>query len=179
MLANLAVQQLLSGHQRLGFQYLRSSIELAPEYVDHWNNLGAFYATNHAYEQARLAYTVALKLQPNSRTAHAAIARAYTKLGSQRLAKRHERLARRYQRLNPFYHYSIAQRELHKNNPADALVAINLALGLNSRLGGFHFLKAIALQQLGNTKAAARSMDKARRLGKFQELKREFLPTFG
>lgn len=164
-LANLAVRKLQAGDNLTGFKYLREGISLAPRNVDLWINLAAFYATQQAPEQAQAAYLKALEIQPRSRAVHAGLARTYARLKRQALAEHHQERARHYQTLNPYYHFSLAQRALQEANYPRALEAINDALELKRSHGGFHYLKAVTLQQLGDVAGAANSLDRAQELG--------------
>ncbi len=173
-LANLGVQQLQAGQNLEGFRYLRAGIELEPNNIDLWINLAAFYATHQAPKQAQAAYLKALRIDPSSRAVHAGLGRTYEKLNRPHLAQRHTDLARQYQAKNPYYHFSVAQRALHQADYAYALKAVNRALQLSSTEGSFHYLKAIALQHLGDANGAQRSLNKAQRLGTDPSLEQRY-----
>jgi len=177
-LANLGVQQLRANNNLEGFRYLTAGIELAPTNPDLWSNLAAFYATQGAPKQAQAAYFKALKLQPRSRSIHSGLARAYESLQMPELAQQHQSLAREYQAKNPYYHFSLAQRALRKEDYAQALTSINRALELRRVDGSFHYLKAFTLAYMGDRNGAQQSLTKAQRLGADPYLQRRYpLPS--
>lgn len=173
-LANLGIQQLQAGENLEGFRYLRAGIELEPTNIDLWINLAAFYATHQAPKQAQAAYLKALRIDPSSRAVHAGLSRTYERLKRPQLAQQHMALARQYQAKNPYYHFSIAQRALHQADYTNALEAVNRALKLSGADGSFHYLKAIALQYLGDPNGAQRSLNRAQRLGTDPNLQQRY-----
>jgi Flp pilus assembly protein TadD len=172
--ANIGIQQLLNNNSRTAFSYFRGSIESYPHNSDLWSNLGAFYATHKAFEQARQAYSVALHIEPKSKTANSGLARSYTQLGNPEKAASYQAKVRHYRNRNPYYHFGRTRVAYENGEYSQALAAIDRALQLKSRTGKFHFLKGLILEKLGNQIAARKSFRLATRYGGFDVLAQQF-----
>ncbi|MCZ6616805.1 MAG: hypothetical protein O7E57_01630 [Gammaproteobacteria bacterium] len=168
---NLSVAELRNGEVRRSFAYLKKAIELEPGNEDLWINLGAFYATQAAPEEAIRAYQIALSLNGSSKASMSGLARSLEAIGENGLAASYATKVRRYRLKNPFYHFAVAQAEFQNSNYELAIYSIDKAIDLKRRNPRFYLLKGLAEQKLGDDAAAEKSFDKARRYGKSEENK--------
>lgn len=172
--ANRSVNLFRQGENRQAFAYLRRAIELVPDNMDFWLNLGAFYAKLEHYNEAIRAYERVLQLDRDNRGAMSGLGRAYQVLGDDERADYYITQVKRYRDSNAYYHFAIAQTEFEKERYAEALNAINTAIELKKRNGRFYFMKGLTEQKLGNLEAARESFKRASRHGSYRDLKRRY-----
>jgi len=172
--ANRSVNLFREGENRQAFAYLRRAIELVPDNMDFWLNLGAFYAKLEYYNEAIRAYERVLQLDRHNRGAMSGLGRAYQVLGDNERADYYIDQVKRYRDSNAYYHFAIAQTEFEKERYVEALNAINTAIDLKKRNGRFYFMKGLTEQKLGNVEAAKESFKRASRHGKYRDLKRRY-----
>lgn len=177
--ANLSVGLLREGNIRESFLHLRRALEISPDNVDLWINLGAFYATQGAYEEAITAYRTALQVDSNSRAVFSGLARSYGNLGNEAMAAAYQQKERNYRETNPYYHYAMAQAALERRDYEASLEHIDNAIGLKRRTPKFHLLRALVEERLGRPAAAETSLRRAHRYGLEPETKTEFLRSVG
>lgn len=163
--ANKSVRLLREGQPRESFRYLRRAIEIAPENVDLWINLGAFYATHGHFHESVEAYEVALQIDPRSRSAYSGLARSHANMGDHELAAEYEGKVRNYRERNPFYHYAMAQSAFEDADYRQSLDYINTAIALKRRNARFHLLKSLVEERLGDPGSARESLERAKHLG--------------
>ncbi|HEX7034720.1 MAG TPA: tetratricopeptide repeat protein [Pseudomonadales bacterium] len=175
--ANKSVSALRDNRVREGFAYLRRAIETAPNNVDLWINLGAFYATQGDYESAVDAYEVALQIEPRNKSVLSGLARSYYNMGDTEMAAVYERKVRYYRERNPWYHYALAQSAYEDADYEASLNHIDQAIDLRRRVARFHFLRGLVQNQLGDSAAARVSLEKAERFGLDRAVKLEMLRT--
>ena len=93
---NLSVAELRDGEVRRSFAYLKKAIELEPRNADIWINLGAFFASQAAYEEAIQAYQVALSVKRTSKASMSGLARSFAAIGEKEQAAVYETKVRGY-----------------------------------------------------------------------------------
>lgn len=172
--ANLSVAEILKGHERLGFALLLRGIESEPRNPDLWVNLGAFYGRKQQHGLAIAAYQIARQLNPRDKIVLSGLERSYRALGDTDRADALLQKVRRYRQQNPFFHFAVAQTAYEEGNFQLSLTAIDKAIRLKKRNPRFHFLKSLSQRRLGNEKDAARSLRKAQRYGRFDDLARRY-----
>lgn len=168
--ANLAVDEILKGNDRIAFSYMRRSIESEPRNADLWVNLGAFYGRNKQHAQAIEAYRVAQQLDSSEKMVLSGLERSFRALGEVAKAEELGRKVNRYRQQNPFFHFAVAQTAYEDQNYKLSLASIDKAIRLKHRYGRFHFLRSLAQHQLGDTKAAGKSLRRAKRYGQYDDL---------
>lgn len=176
--ANRGVSLFRAGKARRGFAYLRRAIQIAPENVDLWVNLGALYATQGDNRSSMDTYAVALQIDPNNRAAMAGLARGFEKAGDAERAAYYWDRVRDYLESNPYYHYAVARTAFEEGRSAGALAAADKAIDLNGRVGRFHFLKGLILERLGRGDEAGQSFRTAERLGLHDDAKLAYIRDF-
>lgn len=175
--ANKSVNLLRTNQVRESFAYLRRALEVAPENVDLWINLGAFYATQGDFDSAIEAYQVALQIDPRHKPAYSGLARSYSNKGDFEQAAYYEERVRNYRVRNPYYHYALAQAAFEEAEFEESLEYINTAIGLKRRIPRFHLFKGLVELQLGESEAAESSFLKAQRYGLDRNVKLDMLRT--
>lgn len=173
--ANQAVNLMRDNHPRQAFAYMRRAIDISPDNVDLWINLGAFYAMQQDYHSAIEAYQVALQLEPRNKAAYSGLARSYDSTGDEELAAVYQQKVRHYRERNPYYHYALAQWAFAGADFHSALAFIDQAIQLKRRTPRFHLLKGLVQNELGETDAARESLERAERYGLHQSVKRDLL----
>jgi Flp pilus assembly protein TadD len=173
--ANQSVTLMRDKQPRESFSYLRRAIEIAPENIDLWINLGAFYATQGDFGSSLEAYDVALQLDPRNKAAFSGLARSYANVGNLEMAAVYEEKVRNYRQRNPYYHYALAQSAYEDADFESSLGYINTAIDLRRRTAQFHLLKGLVQQQLGDTEAARDSLRRAERYGLDRSVKLDLL----
>lgn len=173
--ANRSVQLLRQERFRESFAYLRRALDIDPDNVDLWINLGAFYARVADFNSAIEAYDVALTLDPRNKAAYSGLSRSHTGLGNHELAAEYEQRVRNYRERNPYYHYALAQAAFQKHDYAGSLDYINSAIGLRRDTARFHLLKGMVEERLGHPDAARESYRQAQRYGLERRVKLDLL----
>jgi len=173
--ANHSVRLLREGSHRQSFAWLRRALDIAPENVDLWINLGAFYATTGDPQSSIEAYHVALQLDSRNKSAYSGLARSHRALGNEALAGDYEQRVRHYRERNPYYHYALAQAAYETADYPGALESINSAIDLRYRTARFHLLKGLVEQQLGDLESADDSFRRAERYGLDRRVKIDLL----
>jgi Flp pilus assembly protein TadD len=169
--SNRSVDHIVSGDPRTGFAYLRKALEIMPENVDMWLNLGAFYSKQEQPEMAVLAHRVALEIDPSSKGAMAGLARSYARMGEQRRADYYAQRVHKYHRRNPFFHFARAQAHFERGEYESSLQSVSAAIELRGRNSRFYFLKGLTQERLGDVTAARESFRKAQKLGNLDDAK--------
>lgn len=177
--ANKSVNLLRDGRHRESFAYLRQAIEIAPENIDLWINLGAFYATMGDFHSSIEAYNVGLQLDPANKSAYSGLARSYAHLGDVERADQFQVKVRNYRKRNPYYHYALAQAAYAQADYERSLDAIDTAIGLKLRTARFHLFKALIHDRLGDRDAAEQSIRRAQRFGLDERIKVDVLRSVG
>ena len=172
--ANLAVDQILAGNDRMAFAYLQRGILSEPRNADLWINLGAFYGRNGAHESAISAYQIAQQLNPREKIILSGLERSYRALGEVEKADMLKRRVRSYRQRNPYFHFAVAQTAYEDKNYQLSLTAIEKAIGLKRGNPRFYYLKSLAERRLGDNNSASKSLRKAKRLGRFDDLQRRY-----
>ena len=171
---NKGVAEMRASNYRLAFAYLKKALEITPENIDLWINLAALYSRQMDQVSALEAYEVALQIKPSSKGAISGLARTHQLLGHVELAEKYANRVRRYRKKNPFYHFAIAQAEYDSDQFDRALDSINTAISLKRNNGRFHFMKGLTLHQLGDTDAAQKSFERAKRYGRYDDLVKRY-----
>lgn len=177
--ANLSVDALLEGQDRKAFALLRRALQTEPRNADLWINLGAMYGRHGAHEQALRSYRMAEVLNPREKIVYSGLERSYRALGAIEEADRLARKIRRYRQMNPYYHFAVAQTAYDREDFVASGVAIERALRLKRRNPRFHYLRSLVQRQLGDPEGAARSLKKAERYGRFDDLEKRYAHTPG
>lgn len=177
--ANKSVSLLRAGESRESFAYLRRAIDIAPENIDLWINLGAFYATQGDYRSSIEAYNVGLQIDPRNKSAYSGLARSYQYLGDTELADAYREKVRNYRERNPYYHYALAQAAYAQADYERSLSAIDEAIDLKVRTARFHLFKALVQERLGDREAAEDSIRRAQRFGLDERIKVDVLRSAG
>ncbi len=176
--ANQSVNLLREGQYRKSFAFLRRALEIAPENVDLWINLGAFYATQSDFPSSAEAYEVALQIDPRSKAAFSGLARSYANAGDDERAAFYEEKVRQYREGNPYYHYALAQAAFEDADYERSLSYIETAIGLRARTPRFHLFKGLIEQRLGDSEAAEQSFRRAQRFGIDRRVKLQMVRAF-
>ena len=172
--ANLSVDQILAGNDRLAFAYLQRGILSEPRNADLWINLGAFYGRHRVHESAIGAYLIAQQLKPREKIILSGMERSYRALGQVEKADILKRKVKSYRQRNPYFHFAVAQTAYEEKNYQRSLTAIDKAIRLKRRNPRFHYLKSLAERQLDDHESAGKSLRKAKRLGTFDDLQRRY-----
>ena len=172
--ANLSVDELMRGNNRLSFAFLLRGIDTEPRNPDLWINLGAFYGRHQQHALALRAYLIAQQLNPQEKIVWSGIERSYRALGQIDQADQLARKVRRYREQNPFYYFAVAQTAYDAQDYQSSLSAIERAIKLKRRNPRFFYMRSLVQRQLGDEEAAERSLSKAKRYGRYDDLKRRY-----
>ena len=173
--SNRSIDHIVAGESRIGFALLAKALDLTPENVDLWLNLGAFYAKQKQPEMAVLAHQVAIEMDPSNKSAMSGLARGYARLGDQEKADFYAEQVRNYRRKNAYFHFAMAQSQYESAEYESSLSSIDTAIELKRRNPRFYFMKGLVEQKLGDVRAARSSFNKAQKLGKFDDLKARYI----
>jgi tetratricopeptide (TPR) repeat protein len=173
--SNRSVDHIVAGEARTGFAMLRAALELMPENVDLWLNLGAFYSKQDQPEMAVRAHRVVLEMDPSNKGAMSGLARGYERLGDHAQSEYYAEQVRNYRRKNAFFHFALAQARYERGEYASSLQSINAAIELKRRNARFHFMKGLNEQKLGHSEAAKASFQRASKLGEYEDLKTRYI----
>jgi tetratricopeptide (TPR) repeat protein len=158
---NLAVDALQAGDDRGAFVYFVKALTSDPRSAATWANLGVLYQRHGAQAHAEAAFLQALNADSMHKVAMSNLARLYDRRGDHALAASYRERVRRHQLMNPYYHAFMAEQALAEGDIDTALEAIDRAIRLRDQEHQFHFLRARALQSVGDSEAARVSLLRA------------------
>ena len=174
MYANLSVQALRGNDLRRAFAFQKRAIEVDPENMDHWVNVGVIYATAGLTDAAENAFSVAIQGTWRRESALAGLAALYRQTGQLDAAARLQTTVERYRERNPFYHLAVGQSAYDAGHFDAALISFDRAIARQARTGIFHFMRALTLYRLGDFKRAERGLGLAQYFGVADELTRDY-----
>ena len=172
--ANLSVDEIMGGNDRLAFALLLRALDSEPRNTDLWINLGAFYSRHQRHREALQAYQIAQQLDPREKIVLSGMERSHRAMGDIELADQLARKVRRYRQQNPYFHFAVAQTAYDRQDYELSLSAIDRAIRLKGRNPRFFYMKSLAQHKLGDVEAAGKSLRKARRYGRFEDLERRY-----
>ena len=144
------------------FLNLRAAVNADPKLSGAWANLGLLYWRIARPELAEAAYRRGLALDPNDGSAMTNLASLYHELGRTELAAEYRKRVRDYQLANPYYHYAIAQQAYEAERFDDALRSLRSAIHRKRDEPRFYELQGRAYLELGRTREAQKSFERAR-----------------
>lgn len=158
---NLAVDALVADDPRTAFLHFRRALEIDPASTSAWTNLGVLYQRNALERHAEAAFHQALAHDPGHKVAMSNLARLYDRLGHTDLSAAYRERIRRHQQQNPYYHFFLAEQAFAQADLDATLRAVDRAIRLREQEHQFHFLRAQALEALGDREAARLSLLRA------------------
>jgi Flp pilus assembly protein TadD len=159
---NLGAEALLRGEDAASFAFLREAARVRPDIAGIWVNLGVLYARHGHFEHAEAAYLRAIEIDDSERSAFANLVLAYDALGETELAAEYRERVRDYRERNPYWHYASAARAYEERQFSDALAALRRAVRLKPDEYEFYELRGQVLAELGRSKDATQSFERAR-----------------
>ena len=142
-------------------RYEARALQLAPQAAYLWTNLAALYLQMDQPRAARVAIDQALRLDDADPLAYDTAANVYQGAGEPQLAARYREMGEDFRDRNPYYHYQLGLAALRGGNAARAQQELAQAIELYGSDARFHFLMALALSDLGETRKANRALDTA------------------
>jgi Flp pilus assembly protein TadD len=176
---NQGAERLIAGDASASFTLLKAAIETSPGIPGPWSNLGMLYARHGLHRHAEAAYLQALAASPQNPTVMTNLTSLYQQTGDNELAEAYRRRIRAYQQRNPYFHYALAQQAYVNGEFDHTLERLQSALRLNRNEHQFHFLRALALHQLGEPAEAEKSLARARQHAELPEIRERYEAPIG
>ena len=158
---NRGMEFMLKEDYYQSFRYLRKAIELAPQLPFVWTNLGIVYRELDRFDDAEIAFRIALEYEPDNLVAISNAARNYRNLNNLQLAEIFSQRADYYRNKNPYYRYYVAVESVLAGDYETALKNINTAISRYKNEHRFYFLQGVIYKALQENKKAESSFSKA------------------
>jgi len=155
---NKGVDELGFGNFADAEMYLRKALELDPQTVPVWINLGA--ARNQAGNlgEAERYYRKALELEPRNSAAMSNLANLCEMTGRTNEAAGYRKKIREFLEKNPYHHYNLGMQAYEAGNYKEAIARFKKALRLKSEEHNFYFSLARAYAQVDNSEEAVKNL---------------------
>ena len=155
---NKGVDELGYGNFAGAEMYLKKALELDPETVPVWINLGA--AKNQAGKlgEAEKYYRKAIELDPRSSAAMSNLANLCDLTGRTKEAAGYRKKIRQFLEKNPYHHYNLGMQAYEAGRYQEAIARFKKALRLKSEEHNFYFAMARAYAQLDNSEEAVNNL---------------------
>lgn len=161
---NLGADRLAAHDPALARRYFEASLRMEPRFVPAWNNLGVLDSRGGDNVAATRDFDRALEIDRNHPSALSNASALFIRLDdTARAAPLQKRLAQVRKR-DPLYQFMRGTEAEHAGDYALAVRYYRAAVGLHGNAHQFHFGLARAYFLNGNSRAAGREMEGARRL---------------
>lgn len=171
---NKAAEAMISENHDLSFAYLKAAINLDKRNSGAYLNLGVLYSRNKLYDLAELAYKTAIEHEPGYSAALENLAGVYEKTGRNIAAKRIQEKLRNKREGNPYYHFSLGELALEKEDYSAALKHYKRAISINASSHEFHFRVATVYAAMGDIENTKRYLRNAQKRAKTDELEQRY-----
>ncbi|WP_198411330.1 transglutaminase-like domain-containing protein [Marinimicrobium alkaliphilum] len=111
---NRAMELMTLGQTQDAFLYLRKALTLSADRAYIWSNLAVLYRRAGFAQEAEALYQQALQVRGDDLTAITNLGGLYRHMGEWALADKLAELAERHRRANPYYLYTLARRNLDR-----------------------------------------------------------------
>ncbi|WP_414981516.1 transglutaminase domain-containing protein [Congregibacter sp.] len=171
---NLAMNALSVDRPVQAWQQLVRGLEEAPGFSQLWVNLGAIYRYAGQYAEAEQAYFHALEIDDGDRSAMNNLVVLYELQGRNHEQSYWEDRLERYLNLNPYYHASLGDAAMDKENWLAAYEYYERATTLQPDDSLLIYSQGLAAHELGNDDEAERLISRAIERASFQVEKRRY-----
>lgn len=161
---NRAMELLAQGRLDESKAWLDEALVLEPEEAMLWNNAGVLMQRTGDAAAAESAFLRAVNRNPRLMSVLNNLVAMYSTRGDTTRAAYWKERADRVLRRDPFYQYSVAERNAGAGNYEEAVRYYRRAIALDSRERVFHFGLARAYAYLGKLGPAAKELDAAVKL---------------
>ncbi len=139
---NLGMERVAAGDMRSGFLHLREALRLDDRQSYIWNNLGTLYKRLGEEAAAEAAYAQGLRLAPGDLPLMSNLSSLYETRGEPDKADYFLQRVREHRNSNPYYLYSLAQKQLAEGNLVQAKRYLDKAIAQQSEEPRFYTLAA-------------------------------------
>jgi len=161
---NLGADALIENQLAKAYAYFAKSLQTKRNLAFIWSNLGVVYKRNGQMNDAKMAYSTALKLEPGLSTALNNLYAVLVEEGDWLAAEAVQRRVERHRRKNPYYLHYLSIEALDEQRYADAIELLNRAIDLNEEEYRFHFTLARSLFLNGENATALHALAQAKQL---------------
>lgn len=155
---NRAAELMAQGEAPVAARYMRTAIELDPDYASSWNNAGVLHLRSGELDAAQSAYTRALQLDPVNAAALFNMAGLYRQTGDHPREAAFRRRLEQVQSKDPFHQFLLAVEDEQRGDFAQAVTHYQRAIRLHGDEHRFYSRLAHAYLQLGDLHRAARAL---------------------
>ncbi len=162
--SNLGAEEVRDNNLPLALAYLNKALEYEPGFAAAWTNLGVIYSRVDDLDSATQAYQVSLFYDSDSVTALSNLASVLQRRGDIEQAQQLLAEVDNYRRSSPYYRHQLAAQSAAEGDYETALDHLNYAVRKLPREERFHFALSVVYTAMGDDKAAARELDRAKDL---------------
>jgi Flp pilus assembly protein TadD len=155
------VDALGGGDLEEGIAYLKKALEVDPQMVPAWINLGAAESKRGQLSEAEGHYRTALKLDSRNPTAMANLAIVCDLTGRHQEAERYQAKVKAFREKNPYHQYNLGLQAFDEGRYEDAIAFYKKAIKLKAPEHNFHFALAKAYGKVERLDAMADCLRKA------------------
>jgi Flp pilus assembly protein TadD len=161
---NRAMELMASGHAAYATPWLDEAMKLKPEDATFWNNAGVLAQRLGDKAAAESWFLRAARQNPRLMSVYYNLVALYHARGDSTRAAFWQERADKILRYDPYYQFSLGERNVQTGDYADAVRYYRRAISLDGREQLFHFGLARAYARLGRMDAAEDELGTAYRL---------------
>ncbi len=159
---NRGAELMAAGHLREARLHLAKAIELTPDFIGAWNNLGVLASREGDLAGAEQAYERALEINDTHSPTLSNMVNLYRRLGDEKRTAQFEQRLFRVQRRDPFHQIILAMGYEQAGNYDAAVEHYRRAIRLKAKHDFVYFGLARAYAHLGDTRHAIDALVHAR-----------------
>lgn len=160
---NKGVDALVKNDFITAYAYFKKAINLTPDFVSAWANLGLLYRKNNLLELAEKTYLYAMKVDDGNLTVYDNLAFLYRLTDRNNMADKLIAKVKAKRLDNPYYHYILGEQDFDEQEYEQALEHYRNALRLDRGKHEIYYGLAKAHHALGNTLRSKRYLILAKR----------------
>lgn len=172
--SNVGVERMEAGETALALQHFRRAIELDPEFVPAWTNLGTLYRRANWPDWAEAAWRHALDLAPQEYVAMSNLERLYRVTGRLSAADEFRSRIEWHRQQNPYYRFQLAEAAFLAADYDDAIRHLRFAISRKANEDRFYALLGLAYLRRGDATSALRWMARAEEVAGDETLKHSY-----
>ncbi len=172
---NKGSQALINHNYSLAYQYFKGATLADSTFSAAWGNLGILYKMTGHQQMAEMAYTEAVRIDPDNLTALNNLARLFHKQERVEEALVLEEHVYKIRKKNPYYHALLANDAMFMKQYQSAIKHYRNAIRLDKKQHEFYFGLAVAYYQQNNVLLSYQAMEKALALSSTQQSTQQYI----
>jgi len=163
-LNNLGVELMLDNNLPAAYAYFDKAIEIEPQVIDSWVNVGVAFGRNNQLNDAKTAFQTALEIDQTEYSAMSNLYEVYIAQDDLAAAQNLQEKVEKHRRGNPYYLLRLSDDALEKQQFEESIALLRRAIRKKGDDYELYFALAKTQYLSGETRAAENSLERAREL---------------